>query len=121
MTKRKQPYDGTHYNPAVNRMKARRLIAGLDARASFPFRSTAAREEQLLSTTTDARVAVGNLRPTKSSVPPKRHVTASASLANTSRSNCYIVSLLGTRADDFTDAQRMARTLQYFWIVRRPG
>ena len=114
MTKRKQPYDGTHYNPAVNRMKARRLIAGLDARASFPFRSTAAHEEQLLSTTTDARVAVGNLRPTNSSVPPKRHVTASASLANTSRSNCYIVSLLGTRADDFTDAQRMARTLQYF-------
>ena len=52
--------------------------------------------------------------PRLSSVPPsKRHVTAL--LANsTSRSNCYIVSLLGTRASDFTDAQRMARTLQYF-------
>ena len=41
-------------------------------------------------------------------------MTAPASLANTSRSNCYIVSLLGTRVSDFTDVQRMARTLQYF-------
>ena len=44
----------------------------------------------------------------------RKHVTAPASLANTSRSNCYIVSLLGTRASDFTDAQRMAQTLQHF-------
>ena len=53
--------------------------------------------------------------PAKSShVPPQQHVTAPASLANTSRSNCYIVSLLGTRASDYTDAQRMARTLHHF-------
>ena len=72
LTKREQPFDGTHYSPAVNRVKARTLI-------NFDF--------------TVATTRVDNLRPKSSSV---------------------LVSLLGTRASDLMDAQRMARRLRHF-------